>query len=276
MPSLPPNSQRPPSPMPRSSHDAYAPQRSVAFQPAESRPATSFEDIPQLPETSRVLGLILDKASVALFLSERGSRDQPAWLKDIEAAESVRMTLRISDACGNVLSLYLGGQIAASDAPLALQIPPAAAMPQPSKTARRQRAALPKWRLKCTIDYIETHLDETVTLADLARAVGLTSMHFAAQFRAATGIRPHEYLLRRRIERAQDLLQAPSAKLVDVALSVGFQTQAHFTTVFKRFTGTTPHQWRRENCQTVRHPHQRGDQWIHAEPSEMRQRHDFA
>ena len=70
-------------------------------------------------------------------------------------------------------------------------------------------------------------------------------MHFAAQFRVATGSRPHDFILRRRIERAQELLRDPSLALADIALCVGFQNQAHFTTVFKRFTGATPHRWRR-------------------------------
>jgi AraC family transcriptional regulator len=82
-------------------------------------------------------------------------------------------------------------------------------------------------------------------------------MHFAAQFRAATGLRPHEYLLRRRIERAQEMLVGTSMSLVDVALSVGFQTQAHFTSVFKRYAGQPPRAWRESRgvsakpCQTV-------------------------
>jgi transcriptional regulator GlxA family with amidase domain len=49
-------------------------------------------------------------------------------------------------------------------------------------------------------------LDKPVSLADVASSAGLTRMHFAAQFRAATGLRPHEYLLRRRIERAQEMI----------------------------------------------------------------------
>ena len=103
---------------------------------------------------------------------------------------------------------------------------------------------LPKWRLKRAIDYIESRLDDTITLADLAAAAGLTRMHFAAQFRAATGLRPHEYLLRRRVERAQEMLLGTGTPVVDIALSVGFQTQSHFTTVFKRFTGQPPLAWR--------------------------------
>jgi AraC family transcriptional regulator len=105
-------------------------------------------------------------------------------------------------------------------------------------------APLPRWRLKRAIDYIEAHLEETITLADLAATAGLTRMHFAAQFRAATGLRPHEYLLRRRIERAQEMLVGTGMPLVEIALSVGFQTQSHFTTVFKRFTGRPPLAWR--------------------------------
>jgi AraC family transcriptional regulator len=112
-------------------------------------------------------------------------------------------------------------------------------------TARRHCAPLQKWRLKRVIDHVDAHLSRRITLADMAAAAGLTRMHFAAQFRAATGMRPHDFLLRRRIERAQELLRKPELALVHVALSVGFQSQAHFTTVFKRFAGGTPNCWRR-------------------------------
>jgi AraC family transcriptional regulator len=112
-------------------------------------------------------------------------------------------------------------------------------------TCERPKAGkLAKWRLKRAIDYVEARLDEPVSLADIAASAGLSRMHFAAQFRAATGLRPHEYLLRRRIERAQEMLVATGMSLVDVALSVGFQTQSHFTGVFKRYTGQPPHAWR--------------------------------
>jgi AraC-like DNA-binding protein len=74
-------------------------------------------------------------------------------------------------------------------------------------------------------------------------------MHFAAQFRLATGMSPHQFVLNRRIERAKTMLIGTAEELVSIALSVGFQSQAHFTTVFKRFVGETPHRWRCENRQ---------------------------
>ena len=109
---------------------------------------------------------------------------------------------------------------------------------------RPKVAELARWRLKRAMDYVEARLAEPVSLADVASATGLTRMHFAAQFRAATGLRPHEYLLRRRIERAQEMLVGTRVSVLDVALSVGFQTQSHFTSVFKRFVGQPPCAWR--------------------------------
>jgi AraC-like DNA-binding protein len=110
---------------------------------------------------------------------------------------------------------------------------------------RPESPALSKWRLRRAIDYIEAHLGEAISLADVAAAAGLSRMHFAAQFKAATGCRPHEYLLRRRVARAQQMMTGSGAPLVDVALQVGFQNQAHFTTVFKRLAGQPPDAWRR-------------------------------
>jgi AraC family transcriptional regulator len=114
-----------------------------------------------------------------------------------------------------------------------------------SPRERRPAAALANWRLKRALDHIDGNLSEPISLADLASAAGLTRMHFAAQFRAATGLRPHEYLLRRRIECAQDMLRCSSDPIMDVASQVGFQAQSHFTATFKRFVGQPPHAWRR-------------------------------
>ncbi|KIS48150.1 DNA-binding protein [Burkholderia cenocepacia] len=110
---------------------------------------------------------------------------------------------------------------------------------------------LSRHRLNLIFEYIDAHLDHQLSLAEMSRVVGLTSMHFAAQFRLATGSRPHEYLLRRRIEYAQDMLRRSDAPLPDIALSAGFRNQSHFTAVFKRFTGDTPGRWRNMHAASV-------------------------
>jgi transcriptional regulator GlxA family with amidase domain len=115
-------------------------------------------------------------------------------------------------------------------------------------SAQRPRVSgLSKWRLKRATEYMAANLAEPISLADIAAATGLSRMHFAAQFRAATGLRPHEYLLQRRIERARELLSNSRLPLVEIAFEVGFKTQAHFTTVFARFVGETPNVWRQRN-----------------------------
>jgi len=113
-----------------------------------------------------------------------------------------------------------------------------------TRTAGPAALALPRWRLRRVQTHVEENLAEPLRLAELASVAGLSRMHFAAQFRAATGYRPHEYLLWRRIERAKAMLREPESPVVQVALEVGFQAQAHFTTVFKRLTGDTPANWR--------------------------------
>lgn len=110
-------------------------------------------------------------------------------------------------------------------------------------TENRGTAGLAKWRLRRVLDFIDGHLDQPIQAADMATAAGLTKVYFAAQFRAATGLRPHEYLLRRRVERAQVLLRK-NQPTIDVTLAVGFQSQSHFTSVFKRFVGQPPNAWR--------------------------------
>jgi len=122
--------------------------------------------------------------------------------------------------------------------------------------SRKRVGSLQNWRLRRVIEFVEANMQRPLALADLARTAGLSRMHFAAQFREATGLRPHEYVLRRRIERAKEMLAASAAPIAEVALHVGFSSQGHFTVVFKRFTGMSPYRWRctlanRDDCSPV-------------------------
>ena len=120
------------------------------------------------------------------------------------------------------------------------------ASPRANRKSAASRASDPLqlWRLQRVVVYIEAHLADHVTLMELSEAAGFSPMHFAGQFRTATGMRPHDYVLRRKVEEAQLLLLTSDSPIVDVALSFGFLSQAHFTTVFKRFVGTPPLRWR--------------------------------
>ena len=111
------------------------------------------------------------------------------------------------------------------------------------------RGGLAGWQLRRTTEYLAAHLADDISLAELAAIANLSPHHFCRAFRQSTGLPPHGWLTARRIERAQDLMAAhPKMGLTEVALCVGYQSQAAFGVAFKRATGVTPGQWRRERA----------------------------
>jgi AraC family transcriptional regulator len=101
-----------------------------------------------------------------------------------------------------------------------------------------------KVQLQRATDYMEAHLGHSLTLADLAVATGLSSSHFARRFKVTTGMPPHKYLIRLRVERAKRMLMGTDS-LTDIALACGFTHQEHMTRIFHRETGITPAAFRR-------------------------------
>ncbi|GAA6621452.1 helix-turn-helix domain-containing protein [Scytonema sp. NUACC26] len=99
-------------------------------------------------------------------------------------------------------------------------------------------------QLQRAIDYINDHLDQTISLTDLANAVEVSSSHFARAFKQSTGIPPHKYLTQQRIMRAKNLLSNTNLPLTEISLELGFSSQGHFTTVFRQLTGVTPKSYR--------------------------------
>jgi AraC family transcriptional regulator len=114
----------------------------------------------------------------------------------------------------------------------------------PRRLERGRDGTLPRGRLRAVVEYIEEHLDGGPSLAQLAAVVRLNPYHFARQFKAATGLPPHRYVIARRIERAKLLLQG-DLSLAEVAVSAGFSDQSQFSHHFKRVVGVTPRQFRR-------------------------------
>jgi len=94
-------------------------------------------------------------------------------------------------------------------------------------------------------DYIQANLACSVRLAELADQVRLSPHYFSALFKHSFGIPPHHYVLRQRIEEAQRRLVDGSISISDVALSLGFSDQSHFSQTFRKVTGTTPKQFQR-------------------------------
>ena len=102
------------------------------------------------------------------------------------------------------------------------------------------------WRLRRAIEYLEAHLGDDLRLTDVAAAAGLSTTHLATLFRAGTGESPHRWLMRRRFERACELLGNPSASITDIAHQCGFASSQHLATVMRTRLATTPTAYRHE------------------------------
>ena len=92
--------------------------------------------------------------------------------------------------------------------------------------------------------YIEEHLADDLTLAELAAGAGLSPYHFARRFKEALGSSPHQYVVQRRVERARLLLTTTTWTLATIAQAVGCASETHLALHFKRLTGLTPKQFR--------------------------------
>jgi AraC family transcriptional regulator len=116
----------------------------------------------------------------------------------------------------------------------------------PRRPARRRDGTLPRAKVRAVVEYVEAHLDAGPTLEQLAAVARLSPYYFARQFKAATGLPPHQYVILRRVERAKQLLQTGGGfSLAEVAARVGFSDQSQFTHHFKRVVGVTPRLFRK-------------------------------
>lgn len=112
-------------------------------------------------------------------------------------------------------------------------------------TPRAERGALPAAALTRVKSYIEENLETDVRLDMLADVAELSEFHFSRMFRTAMGVSPHQYVIKRRLERARALLSDTDESIAQIAYQVGFSSQSHLTATFKKATGITPGKFRR-------------------------------
>jgi AraC family transcriptional regulator len=107
-----------------------------------------------------------------------------------------------------------------------------------------ERSALSRACLNRALEAIETNLSGNLSLAQVAAAAALSPFRLSHGFKNATGVSLHQYVIGRRVEHAKVMLRTTADPIADIAAAVGFASQSHFTTVFKRLTGATPRAYR--------------------------------
>jgi AraC family transcriptional regulator len=133
-----------------------------------------------------------------------------------------------ADAMANALAVHLLTRYSTHRAPLSK---PSGGLSEP--------------QLKQVIDYIHDYLERDISLADLANLTQLSSYHFTRLFKQSIGLAPHQYHIRCRIDRAKQLLLERQLSFAEIALAVGFSSQAHFNYHFKRWVRATPKEFLR-------------------------------
>ena len=113
-----------------------------------------------------------------------------------------------------------------------------------TQTIKSENRSLTHAELQQAVDYIQTHLGEDLSLVQIAKVINLSPTYFASLFKLATGISPHQYVIKQRVEWARLLLLTTDSRITDIALKVGFSSQSHLTQHFKRLTEMTPKQVR--------------------------------
>jgi len=108
------------------------------------------------------------------------------------------------------------------------------------EVSQRVAGGLPKRRLQRVMDYIQDHLAEDLTLAQIARVANVSPSHFKLLFKQSVGVPVHQYVIRRRVEYATELLLGDRLSLSDVALEAGFANPSHMARCMRRITGMTP------------------------------------
>lgn len=114
-----------------------------------------------------------------------------------------------------------------------------------SPTDRFNREKLTPAQLEKVLEYIDTNLERSLSVKELANLLKFSQYHFLRAFRKALGQTPRHYVLHRRVTKAQELIQQGKLSLVEIAYQFGFSSQSHMTTAFKQVLGVTPKHFRK-------------------------------
>jgi AraC family transcriptional regulator len=113
------------------------------------------------------------------------------------------------------------------------------------RSLKRYRCGLTPTQLSRVKQLVYARIDQEISLQEMASAAGLSTSYFNQMFRRSTGQAAHRFVLNARVEHAKDLLKSPGLRVIDVAISCGFQTPQHFARVFRSVCAVTPTVYRR-------------------------------
>ena len=109
-----------------------------------------------------------------------------------------------------------------------------------SREPRKLTGRIPERRLKQVLAYIEDNLSQDLSLGNIAASAGLSPSHFKVLFRDSLGMPVHQYVIRRRVERAKNLLAGGKMSMSQIANETGFAHRSHLARHMRRILGVSP------------------------------------
>jgi AraC family transcriptional regulator len=184
---------------------------------------------------------LLERVAVEVF----GLDPARGALPPLDALDCPQLVVAVRSVDAELMAGGVGGSLAAESLANVLAVYLIRHIVAPRRALHGRDGTLSRGRLRAILEYIEEHLDAAPTLAEIAAVAGLNPYHFARQFKTATGLPPHQYLITRRVEEAKRLLRAGTdLSLAEVASQAGFYDQSQLAHHFKRLVGVTPGQYR--------------------------------
>lgn len=152
-----------------------------------------------------------------------------------QAIEHIGLAMLAEIEAGGVSGKVYGDSLATALATHLLHHHGARAQAVPDHRRGLHKSVL--WRVR---DYVGDNLSTDIGLSDMARVANLSDYHFSRQFKHSTGLSPHQYVIRRRVDRAKELLSNTELSVGDIASAVGFTHQSHLSRHVRRQFGVTP------------------------------------
>jgi AraC family transcriptional regulator len=114
-----------------------------------------------------------------------------------------------------------------------------------SRRSAKRRDFLPAWKMMRVMGFIDANLDRPIRIEEMASIAKLSCSHFSRAFRSTAGEPPSAFVIRRRVERAEQLILLTDKPLSQIALECGMADQSHLTKLFRRSYGMSPGKWRK-------------------------------
>jgi AraC-like DNA-binding protein len=114
-----------------------------------------------------------------------------------------------------------------------------------SQGSTKRRDFLPAWKMARVMTFVDANLDRPIRIDEMASIAKLSCSHFSRAFRSTVGEPPSAFVIRRRVERAEQFILLSDKPLSQIALECGMADQSHLTKLFRRSYGMSPGKWRK-------------------------------